>query len=585
MQHLKEKWLKLFNAFYAIGSLAMLIAYGIFALQQQTLLPANTSQYGINLFTAIIASICLIHATIALKLIKRFNVWLAYSIPYVLYGVMLSASIELSINFKYSLIYIVILTITSFMSIAYGNVVSFATIAVILILFGMELAGNSRPTILGVTGDSFIVAIRVLGASLLLFLVRNKYIIEGQDNTKTYVERYFVDNEVVKLLTDSISDGVMITDKNGIIRSINQAASKLLKQEIKDLIDLDYRSILRFKSNQHTDITEDENPISLALSNRQAKNTVYILELNDKQEIFTDIVASAIKNSETTEVYGCVIIMRDVSQTKKEEEARSEFISTASHEMRTPVAAIEGYLALALNENVAQIDEKARAFLQKAHQSTEHLGRLFQDLLVSAKAEDGRLVSHPAVMEMGDFLEQLTDDLKLITSKRGLGLEYVTGTGENITSTDKSHAVRPLYYVYADPDRLREIITNLFDNAVKYTSNGKITIGLTGNKDVVQFFVRDTGSGIPAEDIPHLFQKFYRVDNRTTRTTGGTGLGLFISRKILELYNGRIWVESEINKGSTFYVNLPRIDSTKANQLTNQPTPTASISIKPTSNN
>jgi two-component system sensor histidine kinase VicK len=102
--------------------------------------------------------------------------------------------------------------------------------------------------------------------------------------------------------------------------------------------------------------------------------------------------------------------------------------------------------------------------------------------------------------------------------------------------------VRPLYYVYADPDRLREVVTNLFDNAIKYTPEGKVTIGLTGDQNVMQCYVRDTGPGIPAADVPHLFQKFYRVDNSATRTIGGTGLGLFICRKIIQLDKGRIWV-------------------------------------------
>ena len=110
-------------------------------------------------------------------------------------------------------------------------------------------------------------------------------------------------------------------------------------------------------------------------------------------------------------------------------------------------------------------------------------------------------------------------------------------------------------------------MTNLYDNAVKYTPQGKVTIGLTGNDQVVQFYVKDTGAGIPREDIPHLFQKFYRVDNSATRTIGGTGLGLFICRKIVELYNGRIWVESDSGKGSTFYINLPRLSTQKAQEM------------------
>ncbi|MDQ5885039.1 MAG: two-component system, OmpR family, sensor histidine kinase VicK, partial [Patescibacteria group bacterium] len=137
----------------------------------------------------------------------------------------------------------------------------------------------------------------------------------------------------------------------------------------------------------------------------------------------------------------------------------------------------------------------------------------------------------------------------------------------NVTN---AKVVRPLYYCHIDPDRLREVITNLFDNAAKYTDTGTISIGIAGDDKVVQIRVQDTGQGIPADDISHLFEKFYRVDTSATRTVGGTGLGLFICRKIIELYNGRIWVESQLNKGSTFYINLPRLGNEKAQQLKSQ---------------
>jgi signal transduction histidine kinase len=236
--------------------------------------------------------------------------------------------------------------------------------------------------------------------------------------------------------------------------------------------------------------------------------------------------------------------------------------------MRTPVAAIEGYLALAMNDKVSKIDSKAREYLEKAHSSTQHLGKLFQDLLTSAKAEDGRLSSHPTVLELGDYLEHLVEDLRFAAQKKGLDMEFILGTNSTGGASDATQKmIRPLYYALADPDRLREVITNVFDNAVKYTERGKVSIGLTGDTNVVQFRVSDTGPGIPPEDMPHLFQKFYRVDNSSTRTVGGTGLGLFICRKIVELYNGHIWVESKLGEGSTFFVNLPRLSADKAMQL------------------
>lgn len=169
---------------------------------------------------------------------------------------------------------------------------------------------------------------------------------------------------------------------------------------------------------------------------------------------------------------------------------------------------------------------------------------------------------------MGHFMEQLVDSLRFTAEKKGLILDFMVGVGgAEANAVTGGKMIKPLYYTHADPDRLREVITNLFDNAVKYTDAGKISVGLTGNNDIVQLFVKDTGPGIPPADLGHLFQKFYRVDNTATRTIGGTGLGLFISRKIIEMYNGRIWAESELGKGSTFYINLPRLSSQKAEEM------------------
>ena len=203
--------------------------------------------------------------------------------------------------------------------------------------------------------------------------------------------------------------------------------------------------------------------------------------------------------------------------------------------MRTPVAAIEGYLALALNEKVSKIDANAREYLNKAHMSTQHLGQLFQDLLTSAKAEDGRLTSHPKATEIGSFITQLAEDLRFGAEKKGLGMELVVNSkldDKGVIDTSQSlKTIQPLYYSFIDPDRVREVITNVFDNAVKYTPEGRVSIGLTGNQQVVQIRVSDTGPGIPEEDVPHLFQKFYRVDNSATRAVGGTGLGFSSAKR------------------------------------------------------
>ncbi len=376
------------------------------------------------------------------------------------------------------------------------------------------------------------------------------------------------------IIIESISDGVIVFDTKWAISLFNPAAGAITGWTVKDAIGLDIHNVVRLSGVDGkplpTGVDLFANALSEALDNKQHGAQKVQITGRDNKQTVVSLAVSPVIIPPNNAVVGGVAILRDITKDEQTEQQRTEFISTASHEMRTPVAAIEGYLALALNDKVSTIDERARGYLDKAHQSTQHLGKLFQDLLTSAKAEDGRLTSHPTTVEIGEFLDQLTGDLKFSAQKKNLGMEFVVNSSDVIDASHDSsnlHAVRPLYYVNADSDRLREVITNLFDNAVKYTDEGKIIIGLTGDVKNVQIYIKDTGQGIPEEDIPHLFQKFYRVDNSATRTIGGTGLGLFICRKIVELYGGRIWVESKPGSGSTFFINLPRIDTKRAEQL------------------
>ncbi len=375
------------------------------------------------------------------------------------------------------------------------------------------------------------------------------------------------------IILNSIEDGVVLIDDQGVIQLFNPGAAAITGWKREEAQGLDWKSVFSFVTPKGEATEEDANPFARAFKSGQ---TVRDNDANLRAKSNDTIAASftvspIIDNGQVT---GLVGVFRDVSEQRKEENQRAEFISTASHEMRTPVAAIEGYLSLALNDRVSTIDSHAREYLEKAHASTKHLGQLFQDLLTSAKAEDGRLTNHPDAVEVGALMQQLTSDLHFSAQKKNLGLEFIIGNSNVVDATAQSadKVVRPLYYVLADPDRLREVITNLFDNACKYTDQGKVILGLTGNDSVVQLYVRDTGHGIPQEDIPHLFQKFYRVDNSATRTIGGTGLGLFICRKIIELYHGRIWVESTLDKGSTFYINLPRLTTQQAESMIAQRT-------------
>jgi PAS domain S-box-containing protein len=379
-----------------------------------------------------------------------------------------------------------------------------------------------------------------------------------------------------EILINSITDGIIVVDTKGAINLINKAAADMTGWPLQESIGIDAKLVLKLieEEKSSSSLADERHPFAQVLAKKQRFSETLLLVNRQDKKIFISLVISPVILPKDGNLIGAVAVFRDVSAEKSEEQRRAEFISTASHEMRTPVAAIEGYLALALNESVSTIDVNARGYLEKAHASTQHLGKLFQDLLTSAKAEDGRLASHPVVTEMSAFIEQLAEDLRFGAEKKNLEVEFIINsaveTSNVVDTTSKMKTIQPLYYCYIDPDRMREVVTNVFDNAVKYTDEGKVTLGLTGNEEIIQIRVADTGPGIPAEDIPHLFQKFYRVDNSSTRAIGGTGLGLFICRKIVELYNGTIWAESKIGQGSIFYINLPRLSREKAQQLKSQ---------------
>jgi two-component system, OmpR family, sensor histidine kinase VicK len=368
-----------------------------------------------------------------------------------------------------------------------------------------------------------------------------------------------------EFILEAIQDGVVMIAADRVIQMFNQAAANISGWAVSEAAGLDYKNVIMLVDGKDQPLSDQENPFTQALATGQPiRDSSALIKTKSGKSLALSIIVSPMLDNEGKPSGGVVAVMRDVSKEKEEEARRSDFISTASHEMRTPLAAIEGYLSLALNPKTAQIDDKARNLLLKAQMATNHLGELFRDLLTSSKADDGRLVSFPAVVEIGSILEQVAEAARFKAKEKNLDIKYIISSQQQVNA---GKAIRPLYYAYADPNRIREVFQNIVDNAVKYTMSGQIEVRLTGDNATIQAQFIDTGGGIAAEDIPHLFQKFYRVDNSTTRTVSGTGLGLYICRKIVEMYNGRIWVESQVGHGSTFFINLPRISAQQAQEL------------------
>lgn len=372
-------------------------------------------------------------------------------------------------------------------------------------------------------------------------------------------------NEVAsksEVVINAIGDGVMFIDAQGLIQLINPAAQAIVGWGKQDAITLHYKSVLKLINQKDETLDGTNDPISLALNNnQQIKSNDLNLVTNSGKKIAISLLISPVGTIGS----GVIVVFRDITKERDEGREQAEFISTASHEMRTPVASIEGYLGLALNPQTAQIDERARQFITKAHESAEHLGRLFQDLLDVSKSEDGHMSNNPKITNIVIFVRDIVQGLRQKADEKGLRLIY-----KPMPDDANERFMAPEYLVNLDNDHIREIVNNLVDNAIKYTLKGEVSIDVTGDDEHVIFSVKDSGIGIPNEDIPHLFQKFYRVDNKDTHEIGGTGLGLYLCRKLAEMMGGRIWVESKYGEGSTFNVELPRISRQEAEKLKEQ---------------
>ena len=391
--------------------------------------------------------------------------------------------------------------------------------------------------------------------SLVLWVRRQK----TDDNTSSLKNKLSAVESKSDVVINAIDDGVLAISKDGNIELINPSAQQIIGWDQGDALGLNWKSVLKLVTSDGKDVEDLENPIAQSLSkNQPTHNDKLFLLTSSEKRILVSIVSSPVG----TDGEGIIVVFRDITKEKAEEREQAEFISTASHEMRTPVASIEGYLGLALNPATAHIDEKARDFITKAHESAQHLGRLFQDLLDISKVEDGRMKNNPKIINVNEFLKDIFDGLATKASEKQLNYIFMP----DIIDEGKEKSLQPIFYANIDPDHFREVVSNLIENAIKYTPSGEVVVNITGDDKQISVSVKDSGIGIPAEDIPHLFQKFYRVDNSDTREIGGTGLGLYLSRRLAEAMSGNLRVESKYKEGSTFYLEIPRMNSSDAKQ-------------------
>ncbi|HEX2226715.1 MAG TPA: ABC transporter substrate binding protein [Candidatus Binatia bacterium] len=224
---------------------------------------------------------------------------------------------------------------------------------------------------------------------------------------------------------------------------------------------------------------------------------------------------------------------------------KSDFVSHVSHELRTPLTAIKGAVDLMLREVAGPLTEKQIHYLTRVRSNTQHLAALINDLLDLSKIESGRIEVKSSRVSLSGLVHEVVETLRPVAAEKVIALEATVG--------------EPSILISADRSKINQILTNLLGNAIKFTpGSGRVTVSASGNaKEGVQVSVSDTGPGIPPEEREKIFDKFYQIGEAAGAKPKGTGLGLPICKALVELHGGRIWVESEANRGSTFHFTLP----------------------------
>ena len=365
-----------------------------------------------------------------------------------------------------------------------------------------------------------------------------------------------VPESLSELVIRSIREGVLIIDQSSNIVLANPAVEELTGRTAEEMMNINYNSILTFLDKTGNRVSDARNPIGRAMV-EGSYSEVRDLDLQSSEGRVTPVSIIVTPTSENNPAF--VVTLRNIARELEEERERNEFISTASHEMRTPVASIEGYLGLAMNPSTATVDTRGMEYLKKAHEAAQHLGKLFQDLLDTTKLDDGRVTPRFEPVEIIRLTKTIVDAQIPHITEKGLGYQFGSGSVDQRLSGGKR--IEQVIYASVDPSFMKEILDNLIENAIKYTKSGWISVNVRADEHNVQISVEDTGIGIAREELNHVFQKFYRVDNSDTREIGGTGLGLYLVKQRVEALNGRIWVESEKGRGSRFIVMIPRLST------------------------
>jgi PAS domain S-box-containing protein len=400
-------------------------------------------------------------------------------------------------------------------------------------LIGMLLLGNSKPYDFSIEEMNH-----------LIFLADQVAL--GIENARLYKNALYEKNKTEAILK-SIGDGVVTLDWERKITSFNPAASDISGWKAEEVVGRSCQEVFHGKDKDGQAQCSTHCPINEIIGkiidnkepSKVIKNKGSIITKDGRERYIEDTHSIVFIGDE---LEGAVIVFRDVTEERLLQQMKSDFIASVAHDLKTPLAAIKGY-AMTLIKHGGKFDKDTqREFFMIINSEIDRLTRLLENLLNLTKMEVGKLITRPEDFNILILAKKVKDLYQINTSKHEIIIESETN----------------LPYAYADIDQVEQILNNLVSNAIKYSPNGgrvSICFSLAGR--FIRVCARDEGIGIPEHELNNIFERYHRVESSSTRRISGTGLGLFITKMLVEAQDGKVWVESTPGEGSQFYFELP----------------------------
>lgn len=380
-----------------------------------------------------------------------------------------------------------------------------------------------------------LLVLSILLVNLFLKILRVR--VEGEEKLQSSYN-------LLQAVVEGTSDMVFVKDYQGRYVMINSVGEQWFGRTQQDIIGkLDNEILSADEVRQFRD-----NDLKCMIGGGKLYESEETLSIHGRSLVLHTVRAP--HRDHAGKILGVIGVARDITERKNVErknrelvDAKAQFVSMVTHELRTPLTAIKEGIGIVLDGVFGEINDQQKKFLDIGKRNVERLHRLINSVLDFQRLDAGKTTFSMKENSLQDVIKDVYETMKLVVEQRGLKFEM-----------DLDEALPPIPF---DRDKMVQVLTNLLNNAVKFTDHGRILIQLRREDNMAQVSVTDTGPGIAAEDIPKLFQSFQQLDNVKEKKTGGSGLGLAICKEIIVRHQGKIWAESEIGKGTTFHFILP----------------------------